>query len=256
MTDPHWRLLLTGPRPGAWNMACDAAVLAAVGRGIAPPTLRFYEWSPPAVSLGRHQPEPDSYAAAVLAARGIAWIRRSTGGRAVYHGPAGEELTYSIAAPIGTPPLDSGRPESCRRIHGAFIDGLGRLGVESSLAPAVRRTAAALRPASRLACFAASVPHEITAGGRKVMGSAQRRTRHAFLQHGSLPLAGDQRVLGEAWPGSLDPDRWTTVASETGRAPDFQTVAAALADSLSRAMNARLVPGVLTPAENDEIGAA
>ena len=52
----RWRLLETGARPGAWNMACDAALLASMDGGAAPPTIRLYGWDPPAVSLGHHQP--------------------------------------------------------------------------------------------------------------------------------------------------------------------------------------------------------
>ena len=68
----HWRALETGARPGAWNMAVDAALLAEVERGASPPTIRFYSWSPPAVSIGFHQPDP----APAEAARIAAWTRR------------------------------------------------------------------------------------------------------------------------------------------------------------------------------------
>lgn len=252
----RWRLLLTGARSGDWNMACDAALLAAVGRGLAPPTVRFYAWAPPAISLGHHQSEPGPAAAAVLAARGVAWVRRPTGGRAVYHGPASEELTYSVVAPIGLPPLAGGLADAYRRIHAALAAGLRRLGVPARLAPRTTRGApgrdrpAAVGPTSRLACFAASAPYEITAGGRKLLGSAQRRARRAFLQHGSLPLTGDQRILRETWPGSLDPGHWTTLAAAAGTRFDFDRVAVALAQSLARTLNVSLAPGVLTDSEN------
>jgi lipoate-protein ligase A len=34
-------------------------------------------------------------------------------------------------------------------------------------------------------------------GGRKIVGSAQHRDAHAFLQHGSILLADDQPILNE-----------------------------------------------------------
>jgi lipoate-protein ligase A len=40
-------------------------------------------------------------------------------------------------------------------------------------------------------CFASTSRHEITAGGRKVVGSAQRIGKGALLQHGSIPLERD-----------------------------------------------------------------
>ena len=220
-----WRLLETGARPGAWNMAVDEELLAAVERGGAPPILRLFGWSPPAVSLGRHQPDPDAVALARLAARGVDCVRRPTGGRAVYHGPPDAEITYSVVAPLDDPALAGGLAVAYRRIHEAVAMGLETLGARVELAPRSR----AIRPTSRLACFAASVPWEITAGGRKLVGSAQRRGRTAFLQHGSIPLGGDQEVLREAWPDSLAPDAATTLAEAAGRAVGYDEAASALA---------------------------
>lgn len=222
-----WRLLETGARPGAWNMSCDVALLAAVERGAEPPVLRLYGWDPPAVSLGRHQPDPDPQALARLAALGVDWVRRPTGGRAVYHGALETELTYSVVARLDEPPLAGGLAFAYRRIHEALAAGLVRLGAEPAFAGAP--THRAPRPVSRLACFAASVPWEIVANGRKLVGSAQRRGRKALLQHGSIPLAGDQRPLEEAWPGALDPGTVTTVSAAAGRTVSFGEAADAIA---------------------------
>lgn len=222
-------------------MACDRVVLDRVGEGLALPTLRFFAWSPSAVSLGRHQPDPDPAAMRALIAREVDVVRRPTGGRAVWHGPPTEELTYSVVAPFGEPPLDAGLVEAYRRIHAALADGLRALGADVALAPRGRPAA---RPTSRLACFAASVPYEITAGGAKLVGSAQRRTRRTLLQHGSIPLAGEQDALREAWPGSLDARAATTLSAAAGRPVGFREAAATLASSLAAGLNVRLVDGV------------
>ncbi len=222
-------------------MACDELLLDRVGRGLAPPTVRFYAWDPPAVSLGRHQPDSDPGPLAALAARGVDVVRRPTGGRAVWHGPVSEELTYSVIVPLGEPPLDAGLVETYRRIHAALADGLAALGADVALAP---RSHSIPRPDSRLACFAASVPYEITSGGAKLVGSAQRRTRRALLQHGSIPLAGNQSVLREAWPESLDPRAATTLSAAAGRPVGFAEATASLASALAEGLNVRLVTGV------------
>jgi lipoate-protein ligase A len=213
-----WRVLETGAGPGAWNMAVDAALLAEVERGASLPTVRFYGWNPPAVSIGFHQPDPAPAEAARIAALGLEWVRRPTGGRAVYHGPRAAELTYAVVARLGAAGMPAAPGDCYRLVHAAIADGLARLGAAVELAG---RRRSPLRPASRQACFAASVPGEIVAAGRKLVGSAQRRSRRAFLQHGSIPLAGDQSVLAAIWPGSLDPDRVTTVSAAAGRAIGF-----------------------------------
>src|SRR5687767_2462389 len=117
-------------------MGCDEAVLAAVERGGAPATLRLYGWSPAAVSLGRHQPDPDAAAAYRLAALGVDWVRRPTGGRAVWHGAPEAEITYSVCARLDAPELAGGLHAAYRRIHEGLAHGLARLGVAAALAPA------------------------------------------------------------------------------------------------------------------------
>lgn len=235
-------------------MACDAALLAAADRDGFVPTLRLYAWDPPAVSLGHHQPDPSAADAGLLRARGVDWVRRPTGGRAVYHAGPDAELTYGVAAPIATPGLGGGLADAYRRIHLAIAAGLERLGAAVELAP--RRQAAdsrgpcdRVRPGSRQACFAATVPGEIEVAGRKLVGSAQRRSRRALLQHGSIPLAGDQALLEEIWPGSLEPGRTTTVAAAVGRAVGFDELATILAEAFAKSLGAELEPGKLSDAE-------
>lgn len=47
-----WRLIIHGELSPRLNMDIDEALLLAHARGECTPTLRFYRWSPPAVSLG------------------------------------------------------------------------------------------------------------------------------------------------------------------------------------------------------------
>ena len=237
-------------------MTCDEAVLEAVGLGASPPTVRFYAWDPPAVSLGRHQPDPDVRTGAMLEALGVTWVRRPTGGRLVYHESIDRELTYSVVAPIGEPPLAGGLTDAYRRIHEGLAEGLRRLGVAVELAPRARGRGPKPGPSSRLACFAATVPSEIEAGGRKLLGSAQRRSRAAFLQHGSLPLAGDPSSIPErVWPGSFAGSTVTTLTAAAGRAVGFAEAAAALRSGLEATLNVRLAPGVLTNRERASVRA-
>lgn len=251
-----WRLLETSARPGAWNMTCDRAVLSAVEDGEARPTLRIFGWSPPAVSIGRHQPDPEHEAIRMLDARGIDCVRRPTGGRAVYHAGIAEELTYSVVAPIGVPPFVGRGRDAYRRIHSALAAALIELGVGAILASdGTERRLRALRPDDRLACFASPVGDEVTVGGKKLVGSAQRRTRRAFLQHGSIPLAGDHRLLDAVWPGSLDPDAATTVSAAADRTVSYSEMAEHVVRAFERTLNVRLSPGVLTPEEEVTIDA-
>src|SRR5260221_14259042 len=103
-----WRLVHSPLADGAANMAIDEAILRAVAAGQAPPTLRFFGWTPPCLSLGYAQP-----AAEVDAERlnqlGYGLVRRPTGGRAILHT---HELTYSVIAPMDEPRVRGGGVES------------------------------------------------------------------------------------------------------------------------------------------------
>ena len=96
----------------------------------------------------------------------------------------------SVVFPIGD------ISKTYRRIADALQDGLGILGIETTLAQNCgRRTAMGPLPA---ACFAASNHFEVLWQNRKLVGSAQRRTKTAFLQHGSILIEFDAEMLSGA----------------------------------------------------------
>jgi len=202
-------------RSGAANMAIDASLLAKAARtGHA--FLRLYRFDPPCLSLGRNEPTAH-YDRSAIARRGLDVVRRPTGGRAVWHE---HEVTYAVAAPIAT--FGSLRA-AYQAIHGRLAAALHRLGVVAALAPECPRP-----PGSPGSCFAAPVGGEVLVEGRKLVGSAQVREGRAFLQHGSILLAGSQEMLrlvsGERGAGSGE----TTLAAVLGRPVSFEEVADAV----------------------------
>lgn len=185
-----WRLLVTPPAPGAWNMALDEAVLESVERGISRPVLRLYAWEPACLSLGRAQPLADADQER-LQARGWELVRRITGGRAILHA---DELTYSVIGTVQEPRLAGSVLESYNRLAQALFDAVQSLGlpveVQSTRTPGDRDP--------NPVCFEVPSTYEITVGGRKLIGSAQARRKEGVLQHGSLPLHGDLTRICEA----------------------------------------------------------
>ena len=118
-----WRLLLTPPARGAWNMAVDEAILENIGRGASLPTLRLYAWTPACLSLGHAQPFSDVDAVR-LKQRGWDVVRRATGGRAILHT---DELTYSVIAPLKEPRVEGGVLESYNRLAQALLTAVKNL---------------------------------------------------------------------------------------------------------------------------------
>jgi lipoate-protein ligase A len=247
-----WRLIVDDHADGATNMAVDAAILDTVIDGASPPTLRFYAWSPPCLSLGRNQPLAD-VDLEVCRALGVDVVRRPTGGRAILHT---DELTYSVAL-IQTDPRATGDVvESYRRLSEGLQAGLRCLGVD------VVQAAGQNKPATELTavCFETASDCEITAGGRKLVGSAQWRARGGVLQHGSLPLCGDLTRIADVLsvPDAQRAEqrravraRATTLEDALGRSVAFSAAARALAEGFARALDVNLVPGGLTARERD-----
>lgn len=188
------RLLPWSAGTGPWNMALDEALLLSYEQGKAPPTLRFYGWEPPAVSLGCFQRPLSEEQQRRCRQAGVDWVKRPTGGRAVFHQ---DELTYALVAGERegfTGPVLA----DYRRIGLGFQRGFALLGLTVELAPGTRGH----KGVPFQACFAAPSWYEITCQGRKLVGSAQLRQGKALLQHGSLLLTFDpwfwEKVWGEA----------------------------------------------------------
>lgn len=180
------RVLVDPPARGAWNMALDEALMQAARDGGI--TLRLYRWSPPCLSFGRNESVRGIYNTARAARRGIDFVRRPTGGRTVCHA---REVTYAVSAPDR---LWGGPRGTYARVHRALATGLRRLGVPVELAAAGSSRSSLGNTATR-ACFADQVPGELTALGRKLVGSALWRRAGALLQHGSVLLHDDQEVV-------------------------------------------------------------
>lgn len=167
------------PRTAVDNMALDEALFQQAESGlISGIYIRFYSWSQPAVSFGYRQ-SFDLINQQKAAQLNVALVRRVTGGGMVFHQP--NELTYCLVA------ANSLFPDSiilsCNQISELFIQGLKAFGVTAELAG---RDGVAVCNDSL--CFARPTKYEVLVSGRKLIGSAQKRGKHAFMQHGSLAL--------------------------------------------------------------------
>lgn len=234
-----WRLLVDGDAPGTFNMGVDEALFGTAA-ATGTPTLRFYGWQGPWLSIGYAQSlTPERLAE--LSSAGVGWVRRVTGGRAVLHGA---DLTYSIAAPAGALP-DGVRP-SYSIVADALLAALEGLGV-----PANRSDPDASAPGSTVFdCFAEPAADEICLGGRKLSGSAQRRVEGALLQHGSIRLRADDAHAVRAVAGEVGGLGGTSLLEE-GISLSRQALERACAESFETVLGIRLEPGDLTPAELD-----
>jgi lipoate-protein ligase A len=243
-TPTGWRLLVTEPLDGATNMAIDEALWRSRLARQAPPTLRFFSWRPPTVSIGYGQRLDGRVDLAACGRLGVGLVRRPTGGSAICHEGPERELTYSVVAAaddfVGADDL----LEAYRWIAQALVEGLRRLGVPAEMVAVV--PSAGTQPAF---CFARTGSYEIEVGGRKLVGSAQRRQAGGFLQHGSVLMGADADRVRRLFPGGDPLASMTTIEAALGRRPSFAEVAAALAGAFADVHGLDLRPGDLGEAE-------
>lgn len=189
----EWRLIKDSYHNGFINMAVDEAIMIAHKNGLVPPTIRFYQWSPPAVSLGYFQDLKKEINVKVCQDIGIDIVRRPTGGKAVLHD---QELTYSFIIKENDPLVNDSILETYKKISGGIIRGLSYLGIKAELVPLRGKLENHLLGRSDKArihhldfksiCFSVPSQYEVQVEGKKIVGSAQVRKGGVVLQHGSL----------------------------------------------------------------------
>jgi len=258
-TPSRWRLLITGPADGAYNMALDEALLHGAIAG-GQPVLRIYAWQPPAVSLGYFQQLDESIDRAEITRRGFGLVRRPTGGRAILHK---DEVTYSVAARHQDITGGSSLMGSYRSISRAIEAGLQILGVAAELAERSGHARQQNKHSLPTVCFAQPAKVDMVVGSRKIVGSAQTRRAGALLQHGSIPLSIDPQEHLAVMPGGLRTEAEPEPSGEQlgelacgiadilGRTPSFDETAQALAAGFAQALAIRLTPGKLSEVEEE-----
>lgn len=251
---PEWRFLPFQTYNAFENMAIDEAILLSADSGGALPTLRFYGWSPPAVSLGYFQDFNKEVNLQKCRSLGIDIVRRPTGGKAVLHE---NEITYSVVSPKDNPLFPDTILGTYKVISSCLVEALFSMGIQASIADNSYHKIDA-NPLTSL-CFSEPSRFELLAGGRKICGSAQVRTKNAFLQHGSLLLGFEPeravRVLcPEPLPGLSERlGRLITSVREYSEAFSSQSEALrVLQESFRKVLNVELKEGDLTTGEQAE----
>lgn len=248
MSGTAWRVHRDGPADGRYNMAKDALLLRrAAAAGTV--SLRVYQWDRLTLSIGRAQKVEREVDLSACAALGIPVVRRETGGWAVLHG---SDLTYSIAAPLDGPRFQGGILAIYRDISRAFLHFFTGLG----LGPQTRAYTGRERlDAASPVCFATPSAFEILLGGKKIVGSAQRQIPGAFLQHGSIPLSPQERILARVFRDATPEDivaRMTDLGS-AGVPVDPADLGDRLIRAFAEVFEAELAPAPWSAEDDQEV---
>ncbi len=256
----HFRLLDTGIHSAEYNMALDEAILMHVARGDIPPTIRFYAWDRPTVSVGYFQRIDRDVDRERVRARNFSLVRRMTGGRAVLHD---KEVTYSVIVPGNHPYAKASVIESYRQLSLGLCEGFIALGVQAevvSLADESERTKYSTLGSA--ACFDSPSWYELVVEGKKIAGSAQVRAHNGLLQHGSLLLDLNPDDLFDVLTFRSEKERERvrkefderaiSVRQLTSRNISYQEAVDAFASGFARGLHLELSPMTLTEQEEKD----
>ena len=218
------------------NMAIDESILQSRIDNLVPNTLRFYQWKPSAVSIGKNQNPNTTVYVENCRKLGVDIVRRNSGGGTVFHDQAGE-LTYSVTAQ--TRDLGKDVTEVYTRIYAAVTDALRLLGIPADY-----------NPGSHKNC------PNLTVNTRKISGSAQTIKRNVIQQHGTLLLSVDLGLMFQLLRVPFTDDcglaaqtakrKITSVQTELGHAVTAETASNALTHGFKAALKIRLNPAELT----------
>ncbi len=254
----NWRLLLTGPAEAQTNMAIDEAIALACRNGQVPTTLRFYTWKPAALSIGYFQKAESEIHLDRCRKQGYGFVRRLTGGKAVLHD---QEFTYSLVSRTDNPLFPKDLYGSFLVFANALVYGLGNFGVHAQVFGSRGSGETAKSRESAPACFGMSRGFEVGVDGKKLIGSAQRRWKEAFLQHGSIlcHFDPDQILSLLVFPNESDRkqtrtemlENVTSLNSIHRKEIDLDLLKKSLIKGIEETFQIKLIPSSLTSLEQE-----
>jgi len=235
-----WRLLDTGRRSAAENMALDEILLTIRARGgkggeEVPNTVRFLQMSNPAVLIGFNQNIEQEVRTGFCTERSIDINRRTTGGGAIYFDRS--QLGWEMICDGASMGMRVANKNFFKRASQPLIRALDTLNIQADFRPL----------------------NDIEVGGRKISGTGGSEDGGAFLFQGTLLVDFDVDTMLRALKIPIEKlkdkemdsvrDRVTCIAEELGRTPDITELKRILTQGFEEEFGIKLVPGGLTPEE-------
>lgn len=217
MTIKNWVFLTTENISPAMNMAFDSVMWKRAKENPGTAILRFYTWKPSGVSLGVNQKPEKLVDVDFCKKNNIPVVARITGGSAIFHDI---EITYSFSC-VNDEKIFPGPMTSYEKICGALKLGLEKLGVNVRW----RGQSTGKEPSlTDRDCFSLSTRHDLVVDGKKIIGSAQRKDKISFLQHGSLLLSVRKNIWENIFLQKPDFSKIVSLSDILKEVPDFDRI--------------------------------
>lgn len=250
-----WRVIVDDSLPGIENMARDAAILDRAEQSAKPmTTVRFYRWIIPTLSLGNKQDPEKAASLDFCRKNGLDIVRRPTGGGAVLHHL---ELTYSVVSNDKHFFPHNSILENYLLIAKALCRGLKILGLPAEMVNHTNGTDGREDNyiQNPVPCFSSPSHYELLVKGKKIIGSAQKRLKNAFLQHGSIPNQYDWDLQAGSMKSSVERLRevMTCISEHTSVVPGYRSLVEAFLQGFAESFQAKFI---IEPMEEAELASA
>lgn len=232
-----WRFINSHIGSAPRNMAVDEALLVNF-KDTDMPILRVYGWEN-ALSTGRYSTLWSSLNRQTVQEQNIPCVRRISGGGILVHGG---DLSYTMIIPRDCL-RDKGVKESYHYVCAFLITLYQKLGYTADFAGEN-----GVNVQQSDVCLASNEVYDILIDGKKIGGNAQRHTRHALFQHGSIPLSIDESFFTPFF--SINPGFDNAVTLERlGTKISYEELAILVQESFSETFGAELINDTLNVSE-------
>ncbi|MCX5748711.1 MAG: lipoate--protein ligase family protein [Candidatus Saganbacteria bacterium] len=176
--DPQWNVIIDEKRTAQENMDIDADLY----KNSISPTLRIFGWKSPSITVGYFLDIDKEIDTDKAKEKGVDIAKRPTGGGIAFHSK--DDISYTVVAPLEA--LPKGLMASYMYISNIIAKALFTLGIKAE----IKKTSLKNRQKGSNICFLDPLEYEITVGGRKLVGSAQKRGRDRLIQQGTVAVNG------------------------------------------------------------------
>jgi len=179
--------------------------------------FRLYSWEIPSFSFGVSQKITRAVNTEFIENNGCAYVRRITGGKTVLHN---DEITYAVVSSEDIFYKDNDLYRSYMLISKVLADAFNAIGLDAYLSGGTPDHLSLAKSSNP--CFSFPTPNELEIGGKKIVGSAQKRNEKALLQHGSIPLSMDYELYarGTGSRPRIIERSMTTLSEVSDKTPD------------------------------------
>ncbi len=227
-----WRLVDSGLVRPPESAAIDEAILEAHSEGLVLNTLHFYRRSQPTVSIGYFQKVQDAVNLEECDRRGVALVRRKSGGSSIYTDPG--QLIYALV--VRESDLPGEHSEAFRVVCSTLAKAISSFGIVASYRPM----------------------NDIEVNGRKISGNAQLRRKGSVLVHGTIIMQTNmetmdavlrRRPVEEGEPMKPSERVASLEGLMTGLPPSMLEMKSAIAHEISKEFDVELLGSSLSDRE-------